>query len=93
MLVALAIAETIIKSRKKIKQYYVYPDRITDNQNTVILNQAKLKIKKNFIDKIFNTETITLSQDMELKNILENNHIYAYLQNLIKYAKGEQYGT
>lgn len=73
------------------KSYLFYPDRIEyvgKKPKRISFSQIiGISFKKNSMDRIFNTATIVLEPDFEIKDIENSEQVYFYIQRLVQYYK------
>jgi hypothetical protein len=75
----------VIRSNKK---YCFYKNRIKFIKQQIFYNQINhFQIKRNFLDKIFKSYTLILTNDFQIKHIPNQVDIQNYLSKLITYSK------
>ena len=88
-LILLGLFLNFLKAKQK---YFFYPNRITFKRKTLLLSEiTSLKLKQNFLDKIFKTYSIVLNQKFKIENIPQNIQLRDYVQKLIDYSRQVSY--
>ena len=87
LLVLLAIIQMILYATK-LEKYVFYQDRIVKGKDVAYYrDMATISVKKGFLDKLFNTGTIVVSQGFELKHLSNYMQVYNYLLQLIQRSR------
>jgi hypothetical protein len=89
IVVALLIILGMLIKFKKAKQNYVfYSDRINHKKESILfVNIASLTKETNFLDKIFGTYDLKLSEEFTIKNLPNKIDIENYVKQMINYNR------
>ena len=95
ILFALFAVEMISKyMHAKADKYMFYLDKVVfegrKTKEMYFVNVRNISFKQDILDKIFNTGTITLLPDFNIKSVPHSNQIYFYIQKLIQSSRGYQ---
>ena len=92
VLLLLFIIELVLVHKKRAGDFYqFFNDRVQIRDKVVYFtNVQNISYKRSFLDKLVNTGTIVLEPGFEIKDIIYDNQIYVYVQNLVKYAQGQK---
>ena len=88
VLLTIIIIGAIITIEKAEKNYLFYPLQLKFRKKVIYFQNLPLPEKKqSVLDKLFKTQTLTLSPEFKIKNIPQELSLQEYIQKLITYAK------
>jgi len=87
------IINTILVYKKALgKKYEFFKDRIVSGKKEIYLVDVEvIEMKRTFIDNMFQTGSIVLSSKFKVANITKYNQIHLYIQQLVQYARKQNF--